>query len=83
MHALTALCLGHQRAQQREATISRADDFKTLFSNIAIDNEDTIALRYGEVTRACNLQFRDTDSRTANSLQVGSYVWIGVQKGPR
>lgn len=65
---MTALRWGHRAAQQREATISRTDDFKTLFSNIAIDNEDTIALRYGEVTRACNLQFRDTDSRTANSL---------------
>ncbi|MCW2404421.1 hypothetical protein M2336_001050 [Sphingobium sp. B1D7B] len=77
---MTALRWGHRAAQQREATISRADDFKTLFSNIAIDNEDTIALRYGEVTRACNLQFRDTDSRTANSLQVGSYGrWTGIR----
>jgi hypothetical protein len=63
-----------------EATISRADDFKTLFSNIAIDNETTIASRYGEVTRALNLQFRDTDSRTANTLQVGSYGrWTGIK----
>ncbi|WP_330218804.1 nucleotide-binding domain-containing protein [Sphingomonas sp. Leaf257] len=60
--------------------ISRADDFKTLFSNIAIDNEATISSRYGEVTRACNLQFRETDSRTANSLQVGSYGrWTGIR----
>ena len=71
---------GTEEAQQREAVISRTDDFKTLFSNIAIDNEDTIALRYGEVTRACNLQFRDTESRTANSFQVGSYGrWTGIR----
>lgn len=64
----------------REAAISRADDFRTLFSNIAIDNEDTIALRYGEVTRALNLQFRETESRTNNSLQVGSYGrWTGIR----
>lgn len=37
-------------------------------------------MRYGEVTRACNLQFRDTDSRKANSLQVGSYGrWTGIR----
>lgn len=42
----------------------------TLFWNIAIDNEDTIAPRYGEVTRACNHQFRETDSRTANIFEV-------------
>lgn len=77
---MTVLRWGHRAAHQREAAISRADNFKTLFSNIAIDNEDTIALRYGEVTRACNLQFRDTDSRTANSLQVGSYGrWTGIR----
>lgn len=60
-------------AKRWEAIISRADDFKTLFSNIAIDNASTIATRYGEITRGLNLQFRDTDSRTANTLQVGSY----------
>lgn len=77
---MTALRWERRAARQREATISSADDFKTLFSNIAINNEDTIALRYGEVTRACNLQFRDTDSRTANSLQVGSYGrWTGIR----
>lgn len=32
------------------------------------------------MTRACNLQFRDTESRTANSLQVGSYGrWTGIR----
>jgi hypothetical protein len=60
--------------------MSIADDFKTLLANIAIDNADTISLRYGEITRALNLQFRDTDSRTANSLQVGSYGrWTAIK----
>lgn len=63
-----------------EASISRTDDFKTLFANIAIDNADTISKRYGEVTRALNLEFRDTESRTANSLQVGSYGrWTAIK----
>lgn len=71
---------GHQIGSTGEATISRAEDFRTLFTNIAIDNEDTIALRYGEVTKALNQEFRDTESKTANSLQVGSYGrWTGIR----
>lgn len=30
-------------------------------------------MRYGEVTRALNLEFRGTDNRVANNMQVGSY----------
>lgn len=63
------------------AVISTAEDFKALFANIAIDNATTISNRYGEVTRALNLQFRDTESRTANSLQVGSYGRYTAIKG--
>lgn len=63
-----------------EVDISRADDFKTLFANIAIDNAAIISTRYGEVTRALNMEFRDTESRTANSLQVGSYGrWTAIK----
>ncbi len=37
-------------------------------------------MRYGEVTRALNQEFRDTESKTANSLQVGSYGrWTGIR----
>ncbi len=50
-----------------------AEDFKTFLDNIKIDNAATISLRYGEVTAALNKKFRDTESKTANSLQVGSY----------
>ncbi|MEL7464874.1 MAG: nucleotidyltransferase [Pseudomonadota bacterium] len=57
-----------------------ADDFKTFLDNIKIDNAGTIALRYGEVTAALNKEFRDTDSKTANSLQVGSYGrWTAIK----
>lgn len=52
---------------------SIADTFKDFLGNLALDNEETISLRYGEVACALNKKFRDTESRTANSLQVGSY----------
>lgn len=48
--------------------------------NIAVDNADTISLRYGELTATLNKRFRDTDSKTANSLQVGSYGrWTAIK----
>ncbi|MEM7288785.1 MAG: nucleotidyltransferase [Pseudomonadota bacterium] len=57
-----------------------SDDFKAFLENIQVDNSDTISSRYGEVTSALNKQFRDTDSKTANSLQVGSYGrWTAIK----
>lgn len=57
-----------------------ADDFKTFLDNIKVDNAATISLRYGEITAALNKQFRDTESKTANSLQVGSYGrWTAIK----
>lgn len=57
-----------------------AEDFKTFLDNIKIDNAGTISLRYGEVSAALNKEFRDTDSKTANSLQVGSYGrWTAIK----
>lgn len=53
--------------------MSIADAFRTFLSNIKITNGVTISTRYGEITAALNKQFRDTESKTANSLQVGSY----------
>jgi len=53
--------------------MSIADDFKAFLKAIAVDNGETISLRYEEITCALNQTFRDTDSKTANSLQVGSY----------
>ncbi|MQV88842.1 nucleotidyltransferase [Sinorhizobium medicae] len=53
--------------------MSISEAFQSFLSNIAVDNTETIALRYGEITRALNIRFRDTESKTANTLQVGSY----------
>jgi hypothetical protein len=49
--------------------------FKQFVSNIKIpeDKAGTISYRYGRITKALNEKFRDTNSKTSNSLQVGSY----------
>lgn len=45
-----------------------------------MDNADKISDRYGEITCALNKKFRETDSKTANSLQVGSYGrWTAIK----
>ncbi len=57
-----------------------AEKFQSFLSNIKITNDDQISLRYGEITAALNREFRDTDSKTANNLQVGSYGrWTAIQ----
>lgn len=53
--------------------MSIADTFKQFLANLAVDNQKTISDRYGEITCALNKKFRDTESGTANTLQVGSY----------
>lgn len=53
--------------------MSIADTFKQFLNNLAVDNAQTISDRYGEITCALNKKFRDTESKTANTLQVGSY----------
>lgn len=50
-----------------------AEMFEQFLINLAIDNKDQISDRYGEITCALNKKYRDTESKTANSLQVGSY----------
>lgn len=47
--------------------------FQDFLSNIQIDNAADISYRYGEITASLNKKFRNTDSKTDNSLQVGSY----------
>lgn len=48
--------------------------------NIAVDNADQISLRYEEITATLNKKFRDNESKTANSLQVGSYGrWTAIK----
>lgn len=54
--------------------------FSEFLSNLAVDNAEQISLRYGEVTAALNQKFRDTDSKSANSLKVGSYGrWTAIK----
>ena len=53
--------------------MSIADTFKQFLSNLKVDNTQAISDRYGEITCALNKKFRDTESKTANTLQVGSY----------
>lgn len=47
--------------------------FKTLLSNLVVDNTEQISKRHKGVTCALNKHFRDNDSKTKNTLQVGSY----------
>lgn len=54
-------------------SLSTADTFKLFLNNLAVDNAQTISNWYGEITCALNKKFRDTESKTANTLQVGSY----------
>lgn len=55
--------------------MNTSETFKEFLSNIKISNDQAndISYRYGRITKALNQEFRDTDSKTANSLQVGSY----------
>lgn len=53
--------------------MSVANMFIEFIDNLAIDNAETISLRYGELTAALNKAFRDLESKTANTLQVGSF----------
>lgn len=50
-----------------------AEMFSEFISNLVITNSETISGRYGEITAALNKQFRDTESKTDNTLQVGSF----------
>lgn len=53
--------------------MSVAEMFSDFVGNLAIGNAETISTRYGELTSALNKQFRETESKTANTLQVGSF----------
>lgn len=53
--------------------MSVAEMFAEFIDNLVIANTETISARYGELTAALNKAFRDTESKTANTLQVGSF----------
>ena len=61
--------------------MSISELFSDFLSNIAIDNAAQICLRYGEITACLNKNFRDTESKIANTLQVGSYGRSTAIKG--
>jgi len=61
--------------------MSISDMFKKFLNNLAIDNVEQISYRYGEITCCLNEKYRDTESKTANSLQVGSYGRFTAIKG--
>lgn len=53
--------------------MSVSEMFSEFLDNLIISNRDVISSRYGELTAALNKKFRDTESKTDNSLQVGSF----------
>ncbi|MCU0417109.1 MAG: nucleotidyltransferase [Cytophagaceae bacterium] len=55
--------------------MNTSEIFKEFLTNIKISDEkaEDISYRYERITKSLNQEFRDTDSKTANSLQVGSY----------
>lgn len=55
--------------------MNTSEVFQTFLSNIKIDDDTAqdISYRYERITKSLNTEFRDTESKTANSLQVGSY----------
>lgn len=66
---------GTARTAEREGAtdMSVSEMFSEFIANLAITNAETISDRYGELTSALNKQFRDTESKNANTLQVGSF----------
>ena len=60
--------------------MTTSEMFKDFLSNLKVDNASNISLRYGEITNSLNKQFRGTESKTTNTLQVGSYGrWTGIK----
>ena len=53
--------------------MTKAEAFNKFLDNIKVDLPDVFSGRYKEITKKLNKTFRDTDSETANCLQVGSY----------
>ena len=58
-----------------------AEMFESFIQNLAIDDREQISNRYGEITSTLNKKYRDSSSKTANSLQVGSYGRYTAIKG--
>lgn len=54
-------------------TMTVAQMFSQFVENLSVENAEEISGRYGEITKALNKYYRETESKTANSLYVGSY----------
>jgi hypothetical protein len=73
------MLLTHQRTKVR-ILMTTSEMFKDFLNNLAIDNAARISTRYGDITSSLNKKFRDTESKTDNTLQVGSYGrWTGIK----
>lgn len=53
--------------------MTTAQAFEKLVSSIVLDNDEQFSNRYKAITKKLNQRFRNSDSETDNSLQVGSY----------
>lgn len=55
--------------------MNTSETFQEFIDNIKIpqDKADGISYRYGRITSTLNQEFRNSNSKTANNLQVGSY----------
>lgn len=53
--------------------MTTSEMFSSFLGNLVINDRSTISDRYERITSALNRKFRDTDSKTANSIQIGSY----------
>ena len=53
--------------------MSVATMFEGFIDNLAISNREIISNRYAELTKTLNKFFRNTNSETENTLQVGSF----------
>lgn len=60
--------------------MSVAQIFQQFLDNIKVERGDIISDRYKAITKCLNQFFRNSESETANSLQVGSYGrWTGIK----
>lgn len=74
MNTSSATTLTQSRLNSSDESLMTVSEmFSQFLTNLVITNTETISLRYGEITATLNKKFRDTDSKTANSLQVGSF----------
>jgi hypothetical protein len=61
--------------------MSTTTDFQTFLDNLKLDNAVTITSRYKRITKTLNKTFRNTESETQNSRQIGSMGRFTAIKG--